>query len=66
MSLLDPRFKYIPAINTDVLETFRRFGFKPTSDEERRERQSRLDPRSHKPARSLMKRDSHKNSSAVA
>ncbi len=66
MSLLDPRFKYIPAINTDVLETFRRFGFKPTSDEERRERQSRLDPRSHQPTRSLTSRGSHKNSGAIA
>ena len=41
MSILDPRFKYVPAISTDVLATFRRFGFQPTSDEERRERLAR-------------------------
>ncbi len=41
MSLLDPRFKYVPAISTDVLATFRRFGFQPTSDEERRARLAR-------------------------
>ena len=38
MSLLDPRFKYIPAASTDVAGTWRRFGFKPVTDEERRAR----------------------------
>ncbi len=47
MSLLDPRFKYVPAISTDVLATFRRFGFQPTSDEERRARLARHGLRPH-------------------
>lgn len=47
MSLLDPRFKYVPAISTDVLATFRRFGFQPTSDEERKARLARHGSRSH-------------------
>lgn len=29
---------YTPAESTDVLETWRRFGFKPTTEEERRAR----------------------------
>ena len=39
MRLLDPRFRYIPAANTDVSVTWRRFGFRPTTDSERRARQ---------------------------
>jgi hypothetical protein len=38
MRLLDPRFKYIPAAATDVAGTWRRFGFTPVTDEERRAR----------------------------
>ncbi len=38
MRLLDPRFKYIPAAHTDVAATWRRFGFKPTTEAERRSR----------------------------
>ena len=44
MSLLDPRFKYIPASSTDVAGTWRRFGFKPVTDEERRARLLRGQP----------------------
>lgn len=43
MRLLDPRFKYIPAARTDVTATWRRFGFRPTTDAERRSRKSRDD-----------------------
>ena len=39
MRLLDPRFRYTPAANTDVSMTWRRFGFRPTTDSERRARQ---------------------------
>jgi hypothetical protein len=39
MRLLDPRFKYIPAARTDVAATWRRFGFRPTTDAERRARE---------------------------
>jgi hypothetical protein len=41
MRLLDPRFKYIPAARTDVAATWRRFGFKPMTDAERRSRKLR-------------------------
>ena len=36
MTLLDPRFKYIPALATDVAATWRRFGFDPQENERRR------------------------------
>ncbi len=39
MRLLDPRFRYVPATQTDILTTWRRFGFRPTTDSERRARQ---------------------------
>ncbi len=39
MRLLDPRFRYVPAAKTDILTTWRRFGFRPTTDSERRARQ---------------------------
>jgi len=35
MSLLDPKFKYIPAAKTDVAETFKRFGFVPPSQQKK-------------------------------
>ena len=43
MRLLDPRFKYIPAARTDVSATWRRFGFRPTTEAERRARKSQKD-----------------------
>ena len=39
MRLLDQRFKYIPSAKTDIAATWRRFGFRPTTDTERRARQ---------------------------
>ena len=36
--LLDPRFHYVPADATDVAATWRRFGFNPRANEERRAR----------------------------
>jgi hypothetical protein len=39
MRLLDQRFRYIPAAHTDVAATWRRFGFRPTTESERRARQ---------------------------
>jgi hypothetical protein len=39
--LLDPRFNYVPAVATDVGSTFRRFGFNPRANEERRARARR-------------------------
>lgn len=35
MSILDPHFKYTPSIGTDVVSTWKKFGFKPTTDAER-------------------------------
>jgi hypothetical protein len=39
MRLLDPRFKYVPSAKTDISATWRRYGFRPTTDAERRARQ---------------------------
>src|SRR5271163_2565237 len=35
-SILDDSFRYVPAIATSVTETWRRFGWRPTSEEEPR------------------------------
>jgi hypothetical protein len=43
MRLLDPRFKYIPAARTDVTATWRRFGFRPTTEADRRSRKAQAD-----------------------
>lgn len=39
MRLLDSNFKYVPAAQTDVTQTWLRFGYRPTTDAERRARQ---------------------------
>ena len=36
--LLDPRFNYIPAAETNIAATWRRFGFNPHVNQQRRER----------------------------
>lgn len=36
--ILDESFRYVPAVATSVAETWRRFGWRPTTDEERRTR----------------------------
>jgi hypothetical protein len=41
VNLLDPRFKYIPAAETDVASTWKRFGFDPAANPERRARLKR-------------------------
>ena len=41
MRLLDRRFRYVPAVATDVTATWRRFGFDPRQNEERRARRNR-------------------------
>ncbi len=35
--LLDPRFNYVPAEATDIAATWRRFGFDPRANRQRRE-----------------------------
>jgi hypothetical protein len=37
-SILDPAFRYVPSMATSVSETWRRFGWRPMSEEERRAR----------------------------
>jgi hypothetical protein len=39
--LLDKTFKYTNAASTDIRDTLKRFGFKPTTDAERKARQQR-------------------------
>jgi hypothetical protein len=40
MRLLDPGFRYVPSANTNVAATWKRFGYRPTTDAERRARQA--------------------------
>ncbi len=35
-SILDDSFRYVPASSTSVAETWRRFGWRPTTDEKRK------------------------------
>ena len=37
-SILDDSFRYVPATSTSVAQTWRRFGWRPVTDEERRRR----------------------------
>lgn len=41
MSILDRRFRYVPAVSTDVTATWRRFGFDTRQNDERRARFTR-------------------------
>jgi hypothetical protein len=40
-SILDASFRYVPAVATSVASTWRRAGWRPTTDEERKARQRR-------------------------
>jgi hypothetical protein len=42
MRLLDARFKYTPSTMTNVASTWRRFGYRPTTEKERNARQRRF------------------------
>ena len=37
-SILDESFRYVPAVATSVAETWRRFGWRPTNEEDRKRR----------------------------
>ena len=37
-SILDSSFRYVPAAATSVVQTWRRFGWRPTTDDERKRR----------------------------
>jgi hypothetical protein len=41
MRILDSRFKYTPSTSTDIVSTWKRHGFKPTTERERLARQHR-------------------------
>lgn len=43
MRLLDTRFKYTPSTRTNIANTWRRFGFHPTTQAERNARIRRLE-----------------------
>ena len=43
MNILDPRFKYTSAISTDVMSTWKKFGFQPPTEAERIARQDEID-----------------------
>ena len=40
-SILDGSFRYVPSISTSVADTWRRFGWRPTNDDERSARRWR-------------------------
>ena len=61
MGLLDSRFKYIPSVKTNIVTTWKRHGFKPTTEAERQARQRRAyDYRSTGPTASVTRLDSAK------
>ena len=41
MRIYDTRFKYTPSMNTNIVSTWKRHGFKPTTEAERLARQRR-------------------------
>lgn len=41
MRITDARFKYTPSTSTNIVSTWKRFGFKPTTESERLARQRR-------------------------
>jgi hypothetical protein len=41
MRIYDARFKYTPSTSTNIVSTWKRFGFKPTTESERLARQRR-------------------------
>jgi hypothetical protein len=41
MRILDSRFKYTPSVSTNIVSTWKRYGFRPTTEAERLARQRR-------------------------
>jgi hypothetical protein len=41
MNILNPRFKYRDSQHTDIRDTWRKFGFKPITEAERKARQEK-------------------------
>jgi len=50
-SILDPQFHYVRAMETDVAITWRRFGFDPRRNAERRAQHGEADPGRHPPSK---------------
>ena len=42
MGIFDARFKYTPSTSTNIVSTWKRYGYKPTSEAERLARQRRM------------------------
>lgn len=59
-SILDGSFKYVPSSGTDLSETFRKNGFKPTTQAERRARNSSKGT-ANRPAQLLLVKGNAKN-----
>jgi hypothetical protein len=52
-SILDRSFRYVPAVATSVMQTWRRFGWQPTTDDDRQRRRgglARIAPAERSPA----------------
>jgi len=43
-------FRYVPAVAAPVMQTWRRFGWQPTTDDERKRRRTALAPEERSPA----------------
>jgi hypothetical protein len=43
MKITDPRFKWIPSAKTDITKTWKRNGWKPTTEAERAARQRKTE-----------------------
>ena len=54
-SILDPSFCYVPSVATSVVETWRRAGWRPTTDEERKARRHSTPQPRPKPTFALVK-----------
>jgi hypothetical protein len=64
MRIYDARFKYTPSTSTNIVSTWKRFGFKPTTESERLARQRRAlrDEPNDAPSASVTSLDAAKRS----
>ena len=51
MSILDPRFRYTPSLSTNVMSTWKKFGFQPTTEADRIAREEKRAEAYSAPAR---------------
>ena len=69
MSILDPRFRYTSSISTDVMNTWKKFGFKPPSEGGRsasvtQQNEARTFRRRHRPVPDFLFRATERASGA--